>query len=75
MNRPRKYNKDIEIDYRYENSKESQEALDKTYELLFSELIADAKKLKRFYASDEFKKLKTRLKKERSILYDYISFH
>lgn len=75
MNRPKKYKNDIDLEYRFDDLAENQEILDMVYDELFSQLIADLKKLKRFFASDEFKRTQSKLKKDKSVLYDFISFH
>ncbi len=75
MKRRGKYNKNIELDYRFIASDENNNALEEAFDLIFSKLIQDQKKLRRYLKSEEFMRLKERMRKKRSILFDYLSAH
>lgn len=73
--RKRKYNKSINLEYHYENLPDSEQALGKVFDKLFSDLIQDRKKLISYFNSDDFKKEYKYLCKKKSVLADYLSIH
>lgn len=69
------YKKHIDIDYRYEPSIESEKVLEGVFDSIFSKLIQGQKELRRYFKSDDFKKIKRQLIKRKSILVDYLFIH
>jgi len=69
------YKKDMAITYKYEQSDEGELLLNETFDSIFEWLISGQKQLRRYFQSRKFKSLVKRLKKEDSILVDYLSTH
>lgn len=75
MKTRRKYNKTIELDYRFVEDSENDRALADVFDLMFKKIIRDKKQLLSYFKSDNFIKLRVKLLKRRSILSDYLSVH
>lgn len=73
--RKKKYNKSINLEYKYEDTPESEAALEKVFDKLFSDLIQERKKLVAYFSSEGFKKEYKQLLKKKSVLADYLSIH
>ncbi|OGM70865.1 hypothetical protein A2975_01150 [Candidatus Woesebacteria bacterium RIFCSPLOWO2_01_FULL_44_14] len=69
------YKKNIAITYKHEQSDEAELLLDETFDSIFEWLIGEQKQLRRYFQSKKFKMLVKRLKKQESILADYLSIH
>lgn len=71
----KRYKKHIDLDYRYNQSFDSEKILEQVFDSIFSKLIQGQKELRRYFNSDDFKHLHKHLVKERSVLVDYLSKH
>lgn len=71
----KKYKKDVTVSYQYEDSPESELALEQVFDKIFSHIIQEQKKLRTYFSSDEFKRDYKYLCKEKSILADFLSIH
>lgn len=68
----RKYKKNLKVEYKYEDTPESERILEEVYDKLFNEIIQKQKQLRKYYASDEYKKEYKHLCKMKSILVDFL---
>ena len=68
----KKYKKDITLEYKYEDSPESEKALEELFDKLFSKIIQGRKKMNAYYKSDLYKKDYEYLSKRKSILTDFL---
>lgn len=72
IKKKRKYNKPINLEYKYENTLESEQVLEKVFDRIFSDIIQDRKKLIAYYNSDDYKKEYEYLVSKKSILVDFL---
>lgn len=70
-----KYNKTVELDYRFVEDSENDEALVDAFDLMFKKIIQDRKRLLEYFKSEDFTRLRTKLLKRRSVLSDYLLVH
>lgn len=68
----RQYRKDITIDYRYQDSQESEQALDMVFDKIFSGIIQKQKQLREYFKSEDYKNLYAHLYKTKSLLLDFL---
>ncbi len=71
----KKYKKNIELEYQYIDTPESEQVLEEVFSKMFSHIIQEQKKLRAYFKSDSYKKDYEHLCKKKSILVDYLSIH
>jgi len=71
----KKYKKEITLEYKYDDSPESEKALEEMFDKIFSHVIQERKKLIAYFNSDTYKKDYEYLCKKKSILVDFLSIH
>lgn len=71
----KKYKKNIELEYKYVDTPDTEQILEAVYDKLFAQIIQEQKKLRAYFKSEQFRKDYKYLLKKKSILADFLSIH